>query len=271
MKLFINTFMKVRKPKIDYDSINKYWFYKNSLTTYFMSSLMTSFPEGEKFFIRAVREKGIESEDVKKFIAQEAHHSIEHKKLLKEVEKSGLRITKVVSFIEKVFFLKKFSVGNIMKYFFGKNIELSVTAGLEHITSCCLCPFPAKINLRRYVDLPMANMLIWHALEEFEHKNVAYDVLQKESKSYFKRILGLILGTIFLTVITSYGMIYLIITDKNYKKNIQDIPFFLVFIAGLLKYTTKDYLRYFKPSFHPSQIDDSRFIPRLEAKVASFV
>lgn len=258
--------MKIRKPKIDYSSIKKYWFYNNSLTTYFMSSLMSSFPEGEKFFIKSVKEKNSNNKDIKKFIAQEIIHSKEHYKVFDEIEKSGMKIKSFIRLLNNVFFNYKFSIFNLQKYIFGKNINLSITSALEHITFC-LAIFSSRLNLKKYVDEPITQMLRWHALEEIEHKNIAFDTLKENTNSYFLRILGMIIASIIISFISLYGTIHLTIINRDYIRAIKDIPFFFVMIIGILKYTIKNYLLYFKPSFHPSQIDDSKYRQKLESKI----
>ena len=81
----MNTMVKktgitVRRMDFSFSDIPRYWFGGDVLTTHLLNAMSVTFPEGERFFMRAVREfqEGVTDpvlrKQVRGFIGQEAHH-----------------------------------------------------------------------------------------------------------------------------------------------------------------------------------------------------
>ena len=73
----------------------------------------------------------------------------------------------------------------------------AATAAFEHLTAMmCTCFFERR-ELLETSDPRVRAMYAWHAVEEVEHKAVAFDVLTKVAKvSYFRRIFSMLLVSI---------------------------------------------------------------------------
>ncbi|MBV8160497.1 MAG: metal-dependent hydrolase, partial [Acidimicrobiia bacterium] len=66
----------------------------------------------------------------------------------------------------------------------GRSRRLAVTAALEHYTATLAEILLSDDDARATLDLDeVRNMFLWHALEESEHKSVAFDVFQTVSGS----------------------------------------------------------------------------------------
>lgn len=175
-------------------------------TTILLHTLSTLFPEGEKLFVKAVRHyqhlidrDSSLGEDIRKFIGQEAHHSIAHDKLNKELyDKLGVYDpTKAL----------QFWLGGLLKT--SPRLSLHITCCLEHWTATL-----ARQILDNEYPLTISQQALWntHAREEIEHEAVAYDVLIQTSKR--PRLEALACKALFLPIslifITATAIMYVI-------------------------------------------------------------
>lgn len=143
--------------------------------SHFAASLSSVFPDGEDFFVRSVRhfrdqiDDPVLRRDVAGFIGQEAMHGREHRDFntrlaeLRYPTKHFERMTKRgVELGERVLSPK---------------VCLAATAALEHFTAALaelILTDPEARDL--FGDDEVKNLFLWHALEESEHKAVAFDV-----------------------------------------------------------------------------------------------
>lgn len=170
--------------------------------------LSAMFPNGEDFFVRSVRRYRDDVHDpelagkVKQFVGQESNHRRAHRELNDRLEDLGYR-TRVVDR----------AVGIGFKQLAAKvlppQVQLAVTAALEHYTATLaevLLEDPEAQSL--FEDEQIRRLLLWHALEESEHKAVAFDVYEAVAGSYLLRravmdattvvfVGGLIIGTAY--------------------------------------------------------------------------
>ena len=144
------------------------------------------FPEGEDFFVRAVRDHRDKiadpelKEQVKGFIGQEVNHGREHREINSRLDEMGFRAGKTDRQVKRLLWL-------VEKL--GKRVRLATTAALEHYTATI-----AEITLtdpealRLLGETEMRTLLLWHALEESEHKAVAFDVYRTAGYAEWFRI-----------------------------------------------------------------------------------
>ena len=138
--------------------------------------LSSFFPEGEDFFVRSVRNyrDRITDPELRKqvagFIGQEAIHGREHRELNRRLQAMGYP-TWVIDRLTKagLWFLRLAP----------KPHQLAVTAALEHYTATLAELLMGEERARaRFADPEIRNLFMWHAMEESEHKSVAFDVFQ---------------------------------------------------------------------------------------------
>lgn len=138
--------------------------------------LSSFFPEGEDFFVRSVRNyrDRITDPELKRqvagFIGQEAIHGREHRELNRRLQQMGYP-TYVIDRLTKagLWFLR----------FVPKAHQLAVTAALEHYTATLAeLLMGEEVARTRFADGEIRNLFMWHAMEESEHKAVAFDVFQ---------------------------------------------------------------------------------------------
>lgn len=106
----------------------------------------------------------------------------------------------------------------------------------------------------RILDDATAKLWLWHALEENEHKTVAYDVYEKVSGSYAIRAGAMIPTTVLFFAVLGVFQARMLASDGrllNVKNNWNGIKF-LFGRKGLFTKLAPQYLDFFKRDFHPS-------------------
>ena len=265
----INLTLIVRKVDYDYYSPikeNKYWFENDPVKTHFFNAFQATFPEGEKLFIQAALDgasilfkKGKMDDqfrlDLRNFIKQEALHSQQHIKWTNALIKLGYKEL-------------KFYNGQLRQFriFAQKHIpivlRLSITAAAEHYTASLAYLF-THIMPKNLIHFPpeFKGLLLYHAMEEIEHKSVCYDLYQNVSGSYILRMFGFLFVTIDLIYNVYIRIRYLLKIDDNFGLKTHLKLFILIFgkegiVRGLL-FRLKKFL---KPSFHPWKTDERELI-----------
>ncbi|MGH8493997.1 MAG: metal-dependent hydrolase [Moraxellaceae bacterium] len=237
--------------------------------TAFLNTFSIVLPVGERFFIDSVRayRDQITDPELKKavtaFIGQEAMHGREH-----EDYNSALfaRVPIAPKFERFVFKL----LSGLTKHM-PRPIGLSGTIALEHFTALLADGVLREPRVTEGAEPHYAALWRWHALEETEHKAVAFDVWEavmgRGLASYSLRCFGLVLATVvfwglvipvFLEVLREEGKL----TDlkgwqKFFRYTMGDI--------GLLRIQLLDYADYFRPGFHPWDHDNREFLLQIDA------
>jgi len=253
----------VRKPGFDFDAVPRHWLAESPFATHVFNGMNLVFPDGERFFIRSVRDHLDRIDDpelraqVKGFFGQEGRHAHEHERYFEVLEKQGYRVE---------IFLRRFrKFIDLSNRLMPASLRLSMTAGAEHYTATfgvMALQDPAFLGS----DPTMFKLVAWHATEEIEHKAVAYDVLQATHPSYALRVLGFALATLALFGWSIAGTRMLIRqdlaagrTDKEtlraHKRAFEGKGASAERLAGrrMVRARIRDYLR---RDFHPNDTDD---------------
>lgn len=238
----------------------------------FMNTLSLFFPVGERFFIEAVRNyrDRIADPELKKavtaFIGQEAMHGREHEQynaaLFARVPEAAAMERAVARFLA---FLQRRAP---------KSLRLSATIALEHFTAIMADGLLREPRILERADPRFAALWQWHALEETEHKAVAYDVWEavkgRGPAAYAERALGLLLATaIFWSLALPF---YLRILRREGR--LTDWAGWRVFLRhafgeiGFLRKLVRPWADYFRPRFHPWNHDNRHFLAQMDELVA---
>lgn len=137
--------------------------------------LSAVFPDGEDFFVRSVRHfrDQVTDPDLKRqvagFIGQEAMHGREHRGFNRRLAELGYP-TRLLERITE----RGLATGERLV---GPKASLAVTAALEHFTAT-LAELVLRDEDTRHLfgHGEVQHLFLWHALEESEHKAVAFDV-----------------------------------------------------------------------------------------------
>ncbi|ENZ1199387.1 metal-dependent hydrolase [Acinetobacter baumannii] len=193
-----------RNVELTYDHQKSYSFYyeENPVVTSLFVVLSAMFPAGEMFFIESIRnvrnqikdEKLLE--DIKAFIAQEAFHSREHKTLNNHLIHSNYPEVVEIEAKTKARLDKLRQLSAVE--------QVAATVVMEHYTATLARLLLTDSLIKAKTTQESRNLWEWHALEELEHKSVAFDVLNaiggnssKNRKVALARVAKLITPIIF--------------------------------------------------------------------------
>ena len=275
----------VRRMDFDFDTVPEYWMNKSAGLTHFMTALSALFPAGEKFFIdsvRAVRQHPSIKDnqelqrEISAFIGQEAMHTQEHVGFNASAQKFGHdvdrldRITdRVIQSTRKVFTFLGKPVGITQEM-----VDLTATTALEHFTATIASQLLVNPYIQELMtDETMKTMWLWHAIEENEHKAVAYDVFEgvfgRGLKAYALRTGSLVTAMATLFVVQSYFVLRLLQDDKQLNlRSLKDIYIYAYSPSkGVITGMTKEMLVYFRPRFHPNDLDTHELLVSWKAKL----
>ena len=248
--------IQVRRQSFDFAATPKYYFDNNPLLSYLLTALSLTFPHGERFFVHSVRnvrdqiKNDTLQKDVSAFIGQEAMHSHAHEDFNHFVEGLGLDIQPILdSEYEKIEYAKSK---------LNHKQQLAVTCALEHFTAIIAQYLLEHPDFHRQLNPRVAKLWMWHALEETEHKAVAFDVYQEifADQVTRKRIMRIITTT-FLSRI-SYLTFKLLLNDPLGRKQWRQHITAFKQLKGVFTTLVPAYLDYYQDNFHPNQHDSTQ-------------
>jgi predicted metal-dependent hydrolase len=145
-----------------------------------------------------------------------------------------------------------------------KKVNLAFTAALEHYTATLAELLLNDEEARKAVGRPGArDILTWHALEESEHKAVAFDVYKAVGGGEFTRILVMFLTDLLFIFETSVMGVISMATDPDIWRHPVK---FLRSLARLPKspfismHALRILAQYHRPGFHPNDRDTTQLI-----------
>ncbi|MFZ3183529.1 MAG: metal-dependent hydrolase [Pseudomonadales bacterium RIFCSPLOWO2_12_59_9] len=247
----------VRRMDFSFAETSKYWWSGDPFMTHFMNNLSSLFPHGEKFFVDSVRavRKQIEDpqlqKDISAFIGQEAMHSKEHQTYNDYAQAHGIDLDVLDMRIKVLLeWVTKFTT---------KKQRLAATCALEHFTATMAEQLLAREDINMQMTDPrMYKLWLWHAIEENEHKSVAYDAYLAVGGGYWLRTLTMASTSLMFIGVIAWFQLDLLRKDgqlfnwSSWKYGLKALfgPR-NGYITGLIR----PYLQYYKPGFHPSQQD----------------
>jgi predicted metal-dependent hydrolase len=243
-------------------SVPRYWFANDPLLTHFMNVFSLTFPDGEQFFVDSVRNLREQVQDTERqkeisgFIGQEAMHSLEHKSFNQHLETQGYKaVTDEATKIARG--MLKFA-----RKHFSPELQLAATAGLEHLTAILADAVLADEEFVSQIDPSVRALWVWHAIEETEHKAVAFDLYNDTVGSYAMRVSVFLRASLALSVFMS-RYTYKMLEVDGLHRNPRVLARGLWRMFGINGFFTRvipAYLDYLRPGFHPWDDDNSKLI-----------
>ncbi|WP_435337256.1 metal-dependent hydrolase [Acinetobacter sp. LH3_13] len=275
----------VRRMNFNFDTVPEYWMGGNAGLTHFMTALSALFPAGEKFFIdsvRAVRYHPIlkNNADLQKeisaFIGQEAMHTHEHVGFNASAQKFGHDVDALERHTDTVIQTTRKFMAKLAKPIgiTQEMVDLTTTTALEHFTATIASQLLSNSHIQELMtDDTMKTMWLWHAIEENEHKAVAYDVFKgvfgKGLRAYALRTSSLVISMVILFFIQNYFLWRLLKQDKQL--NLENLRMIYRYAyspsKGIITGMGKEMLLYFNPNFHPNDFDTTTLLNTWKAKL----
>jgi predicted metal-dependent hydrolase len=231
------------------------------IMSHVVATLSSVFPEGEDFFVRSVRHYRDQITDpelrrqVSGFIGQEAIHGREHRALNDRLDALGYPTKRVERFTKWGLAKREQHLPAIS--------NLAATAALEHFTATLAEVVLRDPEARKLFGSPeVTNMLLWHALEESEHKAVAFDVYRAVGGSERVRTFTMNLTCVgFIGGMTLQAIISLLGDRSTYRprtlarsvKRLRTSPF-------LRKEVWRQLRDYNRADFHPDDQDTTDLV-----------
>lgn len=245
-----------------------YWYGNNAFLTTFWTTLSALFPEGETFFVDSVKNyrhiiiDPHQKDQVSGFIGQEAMHSKEHETFNAMAEKQGFPTDKLDKELGVIF--------RLFRKYLPKKIQLALTVALEHYTAILAEQLLREdIHQKMFTDEEAKKLWMWHALEENEHKVVAFDVYQTSGGGYLTRVTTMLIASIVFAGIVTSGHLRLLWADGSlfkWKENWKGLTFLWGW-KGLFPRLAKQYFDFYRPSFHPNDHDTVQLLDEWREKM----
>src|SRR3954469_13070143 len=153
------------------ETLDRLWHGGRVEATAIYNALSSTFPIGEAYFVESVRafREGAPpklADEIKAFTTQEAIHSREHDAFNKRAEEAGYDLSSLEKRVEEGLSITK-SRPPI--------VNVAATMALEHFTAILAHQLLKNPRHLDKADPESAALWRWHAVEEIEHKAVAYD------------------------------------------------------------------------------------------------
>ena len=248
--------LQPRNRRFDLDErIPRHWHGgRRSITTFF-DNLSIFFPPGERFFIEAVhahRSRVTDEQllsDIRGFCAQEGFHSREHVRYNALLESRGYPAAELERRVEALL--------DRVRGRSTKRIRLAITCALEHFTALMAHPVLDDERTLEGADPVMAALWRWHAGEEQEHKAVAFDVYRAVGGTYAERTTAMIGATAVFwsrVIVQQVAMMRADGTAASVPEWLALVHFLFVSPGGM-RGVVRRYFAYFRPGFHPNDVD----------------
>lgn len=233
---------------------HRHWLSGDPVATAVFNALSLTFPEGERMFMDAVRAyrgevSGKLAEDVRGFIAQEAVHSREHHLLNQLIDRDVYPVEEIEGWIRD-----QVAWGRSR----GPMAMLVATIALEHFTAMMAEVHIRNRDLFAQTDPELERLWRWHAMEETEHKAVAYDVFMAATRDmspvrrYWRRCFAMVMITLnFTNNITRFAARLLEADGYAPKAALRAVRRFVWRKPGLFSRGWKTYFAWYRPGFHP--------------------
>ncbi len=243
------------------DALTRDWMRNDVFATAWFNAMSITFPLGEQFFINSVRHYRDRitdpklKEEMQQFFSQEAVHLREHKRYNQLLcEQRGYDLETLEGPLRR-------RMGWVKKNVPARE-QLAGTAAVEHLTAVLAEKALGDHGLFTDADPAMVALWQWHAVEEMEHKAVAFDVYRAIGGSEKMRRAAMRRSTLLLTWDILHGVRHMLKCDgklwspKVWLSGLR----FLFGKQGLLRGTWAPYKAFFREDFHPWQEDSSELI-----------
>jgi uncharacterized protein len=188
------------------------------ILSHLAAGLSAVFPDGEDFFVRSVRHFRDQITDpvlrrqVAGFIGQEAMHGREHRAFNDRLDQLGYPTKRFERLTKKGLAIRE--------RLLSPKSNLAATAALEHFTATLAELVLSSQETRDlFGNEEVKHLFLWHALEESEHKAVAFDVYKAVGGSERLRVFTMNLLTFgFVAGMTAQVVLSLLLDRATYRR-----------------------------------------------------
>jgi uncharacterized protein len=242
---------------------DRWWKGGDPVATAFYNALSATFPKGEAFFVESVRmfREGAPpklASEIKAFVTQEVMHSREHVQFNKRALEAGYDLTALEDRVEWRLGITRAKP---------PIVSLAATMCLEHFTAILAHQLLSNPRHLERADPECASLWRWHAIEEIEHKGVAYDTWLHATRGWPRRKRWSVKARVMLLVTRNFvvdrskGTIELLCQDGITGPRAWARMLWFAWIRpGMLRKVAGAWAGFFLPGFHPWKHDDRALI-----------
>ena len=258
-----------RNLRLDRNASNARWWHGGDpVATAYFNALSASFPQGETFFIDAVRRywdrtDGQLQEQIEAFIQQEAAHTREHVAFNRLIKAAGYDTSAMDAETRR-----RLDIARSRH----PVVQLAITVALEHFTAIMAHSLLTEKNPLPGAPAEVLRLWQWHAIEEVEHKAVAYDTflaVTREMSSFRRwalRCQVMLLISLQFWYSNFERMADFFRQDGiNTPRTWWRVFTYLCFKPGMMRRIFLPYLSFYRPRFHPWDHNDRPLIREFEA------
>jgi uncharacterized protein len=237
------------------------WYAGDPFISTFLDALSLLFPEGERFFVDSVKRMKDQVADPELrarmigFVGQEAMHGKQHRAFNDLLIAHGYAVA------------PKVDAGLRRLLDFGRRrlparSQLATTCALEHFTAILAEGLLAHDRMRADMDPSIRALWVWHALEESEHKAVAFDVYRATGGGALRRAANMVWTTAIFFAVVALVHARLLATRRilwrpwRWARGITRMWVSPGWFARMIP----AYLAYYRPGFHPDDRDTTALI-----------
>lgn len=261
-----------RFPRMD--SRARWWFNGDPVATAWHNALSVAFPRGEVFFIDTIKQHRADAPpkleaEIRAFVIQEVNHTREHVAFNKAARDSGYDLSGIEQRLEDAVEAagKRPPIAN-----------LAATMALEHFTA--IMAHQQLKHRERFVDVPeeFAELWLWHAAEEIEHKAVAYDTWLHATRNWSRWKRWNVKSRLMLVVTRNFLRDRLAdihdlleqdgLTGRKWRWRVLA---YLFWRPGMLAKVFPAWLAFFLPGFHPWKFDDRHLIRKFDSEFSDAI
>jgi uncharacterized protein len=250
---------------------DRHWVRGDPYATAFFNALSAVFPHGETFMIRCImpwaeRVPPSLGREVRAFVEQEAGHAREHVAMNRALIDAGYDVAPLDRKIRG--FVKFFENASDLT-------KLTATMCIEHFTAIVAAEVLRDQRHLAGTEGALRELWLWHAVEEVEHKGVAYDVWQYATRewnpvrAWLCRSGFMLLITLSFFINRTLGQIELLRQDGiGFRSALPGIMRGGFGKGGIGRNVLRPWASFFRPKFHPWDKDDRLLLAKGEAMLA---
>ena len=249
----------------------RWWLAGDPVATAWFNALSGTFPRGEAFFVESVKahREGVPpplAEAIRSFVQQEINHTREHLAFNRVAAEAGYDMARIDRHVEEL--LARLAGRPVIA-------DLAATMALEHFTAMMAHEFLAHPAHFAGADRQVADLWRWHAIEEIEHKAVAYDTWLHATRHWSRGKRWGVKALLMLEVTRNFVIhrgrdaLDLLAQDGIAGPRAWLRLFaYLAWKPGVLRRIFPAWVAYFLPGFHPWNLDDRALAARAERELA---
>jgi predicted metal-dependent hydrolase len=260
-----------RKLNVARDAVNPRWWHGGDpVATAFFNALSATFPQGETFFIETVRRFRDQAdprlqEQIAEFVKQEAMHTREHVAFNRLIKAAGYDTAAMDTYTRH-----RIDIARARHPI----AQLAVTVALEHFTAIMAHSLLTEVDPLPGAPPDIVRLWQWHAIEEVEHKGVAFDTYLVATRNLSGLRRYLIRCQVMLLISFQFWRSNFRHMADFFRQDGINTPRtwwrvmrFLLVRPGMLRRIFRPYLSFYRRDFHPWLHDDRELIGAIELKL----